>query len=154
MGCRHYVPLRRRHDMPIRSREDIPLRRLGNIPLRRCWVFHLRRTCDVAGTFSETSLQRCHDVLLPGGLFLYYTHHNMNFHSCEKQIFKSLGCTKIREDSKWTKIRQKEVMQPTTSNNDLRPVFPYHIHNQADIEKPFISSTWSTCVLSIYSSSS
>ena len=45
-------------------------------------------------------------------------------------------------------------MQPTISNNHLRPVFPYHIHNQADIEKPFISSTWSTCVLSIYNSSS
>ena len=28
-------------------------------------------------------------------LFLYYTHHGVNFHSCEKQIFKSFGCTKI-----------------------------------------------------------
>ena len=44
----HYVPLRRRHDIPIRRREDIPLRRLGDVPLRRSWVFHLRRTCDVA----------------------------------------------------------------------------------------------------------
>ena len=24
-------------------------------------------------------------------------------------------------------------MQPTTSNNDSRPIFPYHVHNQADL---------------------
>ena len=29
-------------------------------------------------------------------------------------------------------------MQPPTSNNDPRPVFPYHIHNQADFGNPFI----------------
>ena len=30
-------------------------------------------------------------------------------------------------------------MQPTTSNNDLRLVFPYHVHNQADFDNPFIN---------------
>ena len=35
-------------------------------------------------------------------LFIYYTHHGMNFHSCEKQTFKSFGCAKTRNDSKWT----------------------------------------------------
>ena len=64
---RFYVLLRRRHDVPIRRREDVPLRRLGEVPLRRHWVFHFRRTCDVAGTYRETSLQCRHDVLLPGG---------------------------------------------------------------------------------------
>ena len=34
MGRRCYVLLRRHHDVPIRRR----------------WMFHLRRTCDVAGT--------------------------------------------------------------------------------------------------------
>ena len=67
MGRCHYVPLRRRHDIPIRRREDVPLRILGDVPLRRRWVFHLRRTCDVAGTYRETSLRLRHDVLLPGG---------------------------------------------------------------------------------------
>ena len=67
MGRRHYFPMRRHHNIPIRSREDVPLRRLGDVPLRRRWVFHLRRTCDVTGTYRETSLGRCHDVLLPGG---------------------------------------------------------------------------------------
>ena len=57
----------RHHDIPIRRREDVPLRRLGDVPLRRRWVFHLRRTCDVAWTYKETSLQRRHDVSLPGG---------------------------------------------------------------------------------------
>ena len=33
--------------------------------LRRRWVFHLRRTCDVAGTYRETPLRRRYDVLLP-----------------------------------------------------------------------------------------
>ena len=28
-------------------------------------------------------------------------------------------------------------MKPTTSNNDSRPVFPYHVH-QADFGNPFI----------------
>ena len=30
-------------------------------------------------------------------------------------------------------------MQPTTSNNDLRLVFSYHVHNQADFDNPFIN---------------
>ena len=72
MGRRHYVPMRRHRDIPIRRSEDVPLRRLGNVPLRRRWVFHLRRTCDVTETYRETSLQRRHDVLIPGGQEVYY----------------------------------------------------------------------------------
>ena len=30
-------------------------------------------------------------------------------------------------------------MQPTTSNNDSRAAFPYHAHNEADCDKPFIN---------------
>ena len=30
-------------------------------------------------------------------------------------------------------------MQPTSSNNDLRPIVPYHVHNQADFDNPFIN---------------
>ena len=30
-----------------------------------------------------------------------------------------------------------ELMQPATSNNHSRPVFPYHVHNQADFDNPF-----------------
>ena len=66
MRRRHYVPLRRGHDIPIRRREDVPLRRLDDVPLSRRWVFHFKRTCDVAGPYKETSLRRRHDVLLPG----------------------------------------------------------------------------------------
>ena len=67
MGSCHYVPLRRHHNILIRRREDVPLRRLGDVPLRRRWVFHLRRTCDIIGMYTETSLRRRYDVLLPGG---------------------------------------------------------------------------------------
>ena len=67
MGRRCYVLLRRRHEVPIRRRGDVPLRRLGDFPTRSRWVFHLGRTCNVAGTYRETSLRRHHDVLLPGG---------------------------------------------------------------------------------------
>ena len=67
MGRRCYVLLRRRYDVPIRRRRDAPLRRLHDVPPRRRWVFHLRRTCDVAGTYRETSLRRRYDVLLLGG---------------------------------------------------------------------------------------
>ena len=68
MGRRHYVPMRRHHDIPIRRHEEVPLRRLGDVPLRRRWVFHLRRTYNVAGTYRETSLRRRHHVLLLGAL--------------------------------------------------------------------------------------
>ena len=71
MGRRHYVPMGRHHDIPIRRREDVPLRRLGDVPLRRRWVFHLRRTCDVTGTYRETSLRRRYDVLLPGRFIVF-----------------------------------------------------------------------------------
>ena len=37
-----------------------------------------------------------------------------------------------------TQNELNEAMQPTTSYNDLRPVFPYHVHNQADFDNPFI----------------
>ena len=67
MGRHHYVPMRRHQDIPIRRSEDVLLRRLGDVPLRRSWVFHLRRTCDVTGTYRETLLRRRYDVLLPGG---------------------------------------------------------------------------------------
>ena len=67
MGRRCYVLLRRRYDVPIRRRRDTPLRRLGDVPSRFCWVFHLRRTCDVAGTYRGTSLRRRRDVLMSGG---------------------------------------------------------------------------------------
>ena len=72
MGRRHYVPMGRHHDIPIRRCEDVPLRRLGDVPLRRHWVFHLRRTCDVTGTYRETLLRRRRDVLLPGELLKLY----------------------------------------------------------------------------------
>ena len=67
MGRRCYVLVRRCHDVPIRCRGDVPLRRVGDVPPRRCWVFHLRHTCDVAGTYREKSLRRRYDVVLPGG---------------------------------------------------------------------------------------
>ena len=82
MGRRCYVLLRRRYDVPIRCRGDTPLRRLGDIPSRLRWVFHLRRTCDVTGTYRKTSLRRHQDVLMPGGQFsvsdpllLYFSLH-------------------------------------------------------------------------------
>ena len=70
MGRRCYVLLRRRYDVPIRRRRDAPLRRLGDVPSRRRWVFHLRHTCDVAGTCRESSLRRRQEVLMPGGMLL------------------------------------------------------------------------------------
>ena len=63
-----YILLRCRHDVPIRCHGGVPLRPLNDVPSRRSWVFHLRRTCDVAGTYRETLLRHSHDVLLPGGL--------------------------------------------------------------------------------------
>ena len=72
MGRCCYVFLRRCYDVPIRRRGDAPLRRLGDVPSRCCWVFHMRRTCDVAGTYKETSLRRRHDIVMPGGFMVHF----------------------------------------------------------------------------------
>ena len=61
-----YVLLRRRHSVSTKHHGGLPLRRLGDVPWRLSWVFHLRRTYNVAGTYRDMSLQRRHDVLLPG----------------------------------------------------------------------------------------
>ena len=67
MERRWDVLLRRCNDVPIRRPGDVPLRLHGDVPPRRYWVFRLRRTCNVAGTYIKTLLRRCHDILLPGG---------------------------------------------------------------------------------------
>ena len=71
-------------------------------------------------------------------MLLYYTRHGMNFHTCEKQIFKSFNCSKTRSDSKSTKTSRNEVMQLTSSNSDPWPIFLYHVYNQAGFDNPFI----------------
>ena len=80
MGCHCFVFLRRRYDVPIRRRRDASLGRLGDVPSRRRWVFHLRRTCDIAGMYRETSLQRRHNVLMPSGLVLSVTVGKLYFY--------------------------------------------------------------------------
>ena len=71
MGRRCYVLSRRCHDVPIKCRGNVLLRCLGEVPPRRRWVFHLRQTCDFAGTYRETSLRRRYDVLLPGRFIVF-----------------------------------------------------------------------------------
>ena len=53
-------------------------------------------------------------------------------------------------------------MQLPTSNNNWRPIFPYHVHNQTDFDNPIINgrgfiyvgiSKMSFTFLSIYKSS-
>ena len=65
MGRRYYILLRNRHNIPIRRR--------GEVLPRHRWVFHLRRTCNVAGTYRKNSLQRRHDVMLPVGICILLT---------------------------------------------------------------------------------
>ena len=89
MGRHCYVLLTRRQDVPIRCRGDVSLRRPGNVPRKRRWVFHLRRNCNVAGTYRETLLRRHYDVLLPGG-----TKARMLAH-CETQVRKIVEYSKI-----------------------------------------------------------
>ena len=83
MGRHCYVLLRLRRDVPIRRRGHVPLRRLGDVPPRRHWVFHLRRTCDVAGTHKDTSLRRRQDVLLPDGDSPHFCNLNFKFFNLE-----------------------------------------------------------------------
>ena len=65
--------------------------------------------------------------------------HGKNFHSCKRQIFKIFGCTKICNESKETKPTRNEVIEPTTGNTNSRPIFPYHVNNQAGFDNPFIN---------------
>ena len=73
-------------------------------------------------------------------LFCFFTIRAMGwiFIAVRKQIFKSFGCTKIRKDTKYTKTSLSKVMQPKTSNNDSRPILPYHVHDQAGFDNLFI----------------
>ena len=69
----------------------------------------------------------------------------MNFHSCEKQIFKSFGCTKILKRFKMNQNDPYEVMQPTTSYNS-RVIFTYNVHNLADFDNLFINGRGFICL--------
>ena len=104
MARRCYVLLRRCYDVPIRRRRDAPLRRFGDVPWRRCWVFHLRRTCDVTGTYRETSLRRRHDVLMPGGKYDITTTNNLLTHAFERSKLQKRG-KKIKGTGKKLKKR-------------------------------------------------
>ena len=67
MGRRCYVLLKHYQDVPIRRRGNEPLRYSGDVPPRRCWMFHLRRTCGVAGPYKKTLLWHHYNILLLGG---------------------------------------------------------------------------------------
>ena len=64
MRGRCYVLLKGRPYVLIRYRGDAPLKRHGDVPSRRHWVFHLRRNCDVAGTYRETSLRARRELVM------------------------------------------------------------------------------------------
>ena len=74
MGRRCYVFLRLRYNGPIRRCGDVPFRRFDDVPSRRHWVFHLGRTCDVAGTCRETTLRGRDDVLNSGWVCVIKLH--------------------------------------------------------------------------------
>ena len=59
------------------------------------------------------------------GLFLYYTNMIWLFITVNIKFEDSEGTHDTWHGSKWTKISQNEVMQPTTRNNNSQPVFPY-----------------------------
>ena len=63
LGVSFGINERRRRDLLMGRRGYVPLRHLGDIPLRRHWVFHLRRTSNVAGRYKEMLLRRSHNVL-------------------------------------------------------------------------------------------
>ena len=63
-GCHNKITWKRSRDLLTRCHEFVTSKRGGNV------VFHLRRTCDVAGKYRETLLRRRHNVLLPGGIVL------------------------------------------------------------------------------------
>ena len=71
MGRCCYVFLRGCHDVSIRRRGDVPLRRLGDVPSRRRWVFHLKHTSDVAGSYRELSLRRRHNIFIAGWVLMF-----------------------------------------------------------------------------------
>ena len=96
VGLCCFVILRHRYDIPIRHRRDAPLRRLGNVPSRRRWVFYLRRTGDVAGTYRETLLRRRHDVLMPGGDILLIDETKLLEDSFMKSHLPTRWLTKIK----------------------------------------------------------
>ena len=100
MGRHCYVLLRRRYDVPIRLRGDMLLRRHGDVPSRRRWVFHLERACDVAGTYREASLRRCHDILMPDGYMSLVEIKDFNILIDNAKKSKPNACGKLIEISR------------------------------------------------------
>ena len=121
MGPHHYVPMRRHHEIPIRRREDVPLKRLGDVPLKRCWVFHLRRTCDVTGTYRETSLRHRHDILFTGWVNTVFTdlqyprntqHFAFAFETTDLHYLLNFEYSLLRDEGKLIKFKNDEDKIP------------------------------------------
>ena len=73
-------------------------------------------------------------------LFCFFTKCAMvSIFIAVKNRYLNLSAVLKFADSKWGKPSRNEVMQPTISNNDSWPIFPYHVYNLADFENPFIS---------------
>ena len=72
-------------------------------------------------------------------LFVYFTQRGIIFIGVEKR-YLPFSCTKIRNNSKWTKASRNEVTQPTTSNKrSMRPIVPDHVHEKSRFGKSVIN---------------
>ena len=56
--------------------------------------------------------------------FINYASSAALWQRISEVTFKSFGCTKICNNSKWTKMSWNQVTQPTNSNSNWRPIFP------------------------------
>ena len=111
----------------MRRREDVPLRRLGDVPLRRRWVFHLRWTCNVSGTYRETSLRRHYDVLLPGG------EHLNAFENDLDDLIQEVEFTNVQNTFQQ---KLKKDVQSIKSSNDML-VFTYKSTNLYELSRDY-----------------
>ena len=105
------------------------LRRLGDVPKRR-WVFHLRHTCVVSGTYRETSLRRHHDVLLLDGFVIHIKTEGFYediAHHVEKLFDTSM-------------IRMIKIPLPTDKNKKLMGLFKDELGG--NIMKEFVGLTY------------
>ena len=144
VGRRCYALLKRRYDIPITRLRHAPLRRLGDIPSRRRWVFHLRLTCDVAGTYRETSLRRRHDVLMPDG-------SNLHDSGILLFVFPSLTNLKLHDISVIPKMVKRVIMNLDLSKSSgpdcilvtvLRNCEPEIFFIPAEIINKYLKESW------------
>ena len=61
------------------------------------------------------------------------------FIAVKTRYLKPSAVLKFTKTQNEPKLAETKKCNPQTSNNDSRPIFRYHVHNQVDFDNPFVN---------------